>query len=181
MTSWTPWEISRLLGAPAESRAGIRHASEAFAEQMAYTDMRYFLPDDILVKVDRTTMAHSLESRAPFLDHRIIELAAALPVEWKLKGLRKKHLLKESQRGTLPAAVIERQKQGFNAPVSSWFHRAGALGELARAATTDEVLSEWFDRAEIDTLWRRHDDRREDNGLKIFGLTCLALWLRQSA
>ena len=148
-------------------------------DQALYVDIKTWLVDDILVKVDRATMAHSLEARAPFLDHRLVELAASLPPEWKLKGMRKKHLLKDSQRRHLPPAVVNRRKHGFNTPVSEWFQ--SGLADLARAATHDEALGRWFDRRAIDELWRAHSTRSEDNGLKLFGLACLGLWLRQSS
>src|SRR5207249_8551208 len=89
-------------------------------DQALYVDLKTWLPDDVLVKVDRMTMAHSLESRAPFLDPRLVEFAASLPASWKLKGWRKKHILKRSQRRRLPARTLTRAKQGFNAPVSHW-------------------------------------------------------------
>jgi asparagine synthase (glutamine-hydrolysing) len=148
-----------------------------FLDQTLYVDFKTWLVDDILVKVDRATMAHSLEARAPFLDHRLVEFAASLPPEWKLKGLRKKHLLKASQRCRLPRRIVERRKHGFNAPVSDWF--SGGLMELARSVTSDGALGEWFDQREIDCLWQDHCGKRADNGLKLFGLTCFGLWLRQ--
>jgi asparagine synthase (glutamine-hydrolysing) len=148
-----------------------------YLDQMMYVDIKTWLVDDILVKVDRATMAHSLESRAPFLDHRLIEFAASLPVEWKLNGWRKKHLLKLSQRGRLPSGLSRRRKVGFNAPVSRWF--AGPLSEWARSATSSDEMAEWLDAREIERLWREHLVGRRDNGLKLFGLTCLGLWMKQ--
>ncbi|HLQ60925.1 MAG TPA: asparagine synthase-related protein, partial [Candidatus Acidoferrales bacterium] len=133
--------------------------------------------DDILTKVDRATMAHSLEARAPLLDHRVVEFAASLPAGLKLKGLRQKHLLKQSQRRFLPARVLDRPKQGFNAPVSHWL--AGGLRDLAREVTHDGALSCWVEPAAVELLWGDHEGHRADNGLKLFGLTCLGLWLRR--
>jgi asparagine synthase (glutamine-hydrolysing) len=146
-----------------------------YLDQAMYVDTKTWLPDDILVKVDRATMAHSLESRAPFLDHRLMEFAASLPVDLKLKGLRKKHILKQSQQSYLPLNVIDRSKKGFNAPVSHWLN--GELGALAHTATTSMKMKEWFDGEAIDRLWMEHRTSRRDNGLKLFGLTCLGLWL----
>jgi asparagine synthase (glutamine-hydrolysing) len=149
-----------------------------FLDRALYVDLKTWLVDDILVKVDRATMAHSLEARAPFLDHRLLEFAASLPVELKLKRLQKKYILKQSQRERLPAAIVDRRKHGFNAPVSFWFHeRDSALSKLARAVTLDDAMAEWFDRRAIDALWQRHQAKIEDNGLMLFGLTCLGLWL----
>jgi asparagine synthase (glutamine-hydrolysing) len=152
-----------------------------FLDQAMYVDVKTWLVDDILVKVDRATMAHALEARAPFLDHRLIEFAAALPADWKLKRLRKKHLLRESQRRHLPARVIQRRKHGFNSPVSEWFGCPGPLADLAEAVTTDDTLAPWFEPTAIRALWREHRARVRDNGLALLGLTCLGLWLRQAA
>lgn len=150
-----------------------------YLDQAMYVDTKTWLPDDILVKVDRATMAHSLESRAPFLDHRLMEFAAELPIDFKLRGLQKKHLLKQSQRRHLPLEVIDRSKKGFNAPVSHWLN--GDLGDLAYAATTSAEMKEWFDADAIGSLWQGHRNGRSDNGLKLFGLTCLGLWFMQDS
>jgi asparagine synthase (glutamine-hydrolysing) len=141
-------------------------------DQSLYVDIKTWLAGDILVKVDRMTMAHALESRAPFLDHRVMEFAAALPPNLKLRGRDTKHLLKASQRRHLPASIVMRRKEGFNAPVSHWF--AGPLYDLGRAATSG--LGDWFDPAAIERLWTEHKHRRRDHGLKLFGLVCLGLW-----
>src|SRR5207253_6026902 len=84
-------------------------------------DQHYYLPDDILYKCDRMSMAHSLEVRPPFLDHRIVEFAASLPQNFKVRGVTTKFLLKEVMRGKLPAAVIDRKKTGFDIPAHDWF------------------------------------------------------------
>jgi asparagine synthase (glutamine-hydrolysing) len=144
-------------------------------DQALYVDIKTWLADDILVKVDRMTMAHSLESRAPFLDHRLMQLAASLPPHWKLNARGRKHVLKRSQRGRLPEAILQRRKEGFNAPVSSWL--AGPLQRLAREATSAAALGEYLRPEPIARLWEDHLARRADNGLKLFGLTCLGLWL----
>ena len=161
---------------PAEA---IRHF-EAVAgchplDQALYVDFMTWLPGDILVKVDRMTMAHSLEARAPFLDHRLVEFAAALPTSWKLKGLRMKHLLKQSQRDRLPAWLLQRRKQGFNAPISAWLQ--GPLGDFARDALGSETLTTWFRPEQISRLWDEHKSQRRDNGLRLLSLLSVALWL----
>jgi len=146
-----------------------------YIDRAMYADIKTWLVDDILVKVDRATMAHSLEARAPLLDYRVVEFAASLPVDWKLRGLKKKYLLKRSQRGRVPAEVINRRKSGFGAPVSHWLD--GVLGDVAFEVTHDPSMAEWFDTSQIDTLWAEHRERRRDNGLRLFGLACLGLWM----
>jgi asparagine synthase (glutamine-hydrolysing) len=143
-------------------------------DQSLYVDMKTWLADDILAKVDRMTMAHSLESRAPFLDHRLVEFAASLPSRSKLNGWRTKHILKESQRVRLPPRTVARAKRGFNAPVSHWMN--GPLEQVGRDAFSAGRLGEWFDETQVDALWTEHRSRRADHGLALFELTCLGLW-----
>ena len=150
-----------------------------YLDQAMYVDFKTWLADDILVKVDRMTMAHSLESRAPFLDHRLVEFAASLPATLKVRGATTKHLLKRSQAARLPRTIIGRGKRGFNAPVSRWF--SGPLAELGREATSPRVLGDWFDAAAIRRLWDDHRARKHDNGFKLFGLVCLGLWMEQQS
>lgn len=145
-----------------------------YLDQAMYVDIKTWLVDDILVKVDQATMAHSLEARPPLLDHRLVEFAASLPVSWKYRGMEKKHLLRLSQRNRLPSAVLKRRKTGFNAPVSHWL--SGKLLEMARDTTMGGDMKQWFDSRAVGQLWHDHLARRRDNGLPLFGLTCLGLW-----
>ncbi|HYC36414.1 MAG TPA: asparagine synthase (glutamine-hydrolyzing) [Usitatibacter sp.] len=126
MSSWTPWEISPLLGGYDAGREPAGLGAESFADQMARCDLRHFLPDDILVKVDRTTMASGLEGREPFLDHRLVEFAARLPLELRNGPLGPKHLLRKILYKYVPRELLERPKQGFGIPLASWLR-----GELA--------------------------------------------------
>jgi asparagine synthase (glutamine-hydrolysing) len=145
-----------------------------YLDQAMYVDTKTWLPDDILVKVDQATMAHSLEARPPLLDHRVVEYAASLPVSWKHRGLRGKYLFRLSQRGRVPSSALGRRKAGFNAPVSQWL--SGELLKLARDATLSNAMRQWFDVRRVEQLWQDHLMRRRDAGLALFGLTCLGLW-----
>jgi asparagine synthase (glutamine-hydrolysing) len=159
------------------------HASTAAAlhpiDRAMYVDIKTWLPDDILVKVDRASMAHSLEVRAPFLDHRLVEFAASLPVSMKLRGLRRKYILRRAQRRRLPRAVTSARKEGFNAPVSQWL--AASLRGVAVEALNADGLRHWVRQQAIEQLWDEHVAGRRDNGLKLFGLVALGLWLRDAA
>lgn len=149
-------------------------------ERAQILDFKTWLVDDILVKVDRASMAHGLEVRTPFLDHRIVEFSAALPPDWKLSKLgTKKAILKSSQKGRVPNDVLSRSKKGFNAPVSHWI--SGGLKELGRDLTMGEAIGRFINRPAVDKLWRDHIDGKADNGLKLFGLMMLALWLESFA
>lgn len=158
-----------------------RHFAEVadchWLDQASFVDIKTWMCDDILVKVDRAAMAHSLESRAPFLDSSLVEFAASLPPGLKMRGRRKKHILKESQRGRIPAAILQRRKKGFNAPVSSWFD--GALSGFVRDALAEPLLHEWFDPRAIETLVREHREKARDHGLRLLSLVTLAIWLRR--
>jgi asparagine synthase (glutamine-hydrolysing) len=144
-----------------------------------YVDLKTWLADDILVKADRMSMAHGLETRTPFLDYRVVEFAAALPSEWKLKGFQKKHVLKLSQQGRVPDEVLRRRKQGFNAPVSHWLlssFKAKFMAMLSEPSAPGlQILQPDYVRG----LWDEHLAGRRDNGHKLLGLINFQLWCRQ--
>jgi asparagine synthase (glutamine-hydrolysing) len=125
LTSWAPWEIEPLIGAAPVARERVE-AGATFAEQMSYNDLRYFLPDDILAKVDRTTMATGLEGREPLLDHRLVEFALRLPLRLRRGPLGPKHLARRILYKYVPRELLERPKQGFAVPLAPWLR-----GELA--------------------------------------------------
>lgn len=148
-------------------------------DQASYVDIKTWLADDILVKADRMSMAHSLEVRCPLLDHRIVEFAAQLPPEFKLRGFSKKHSLRLSQRGRVPDTVLDRPKRGFNAPISHWI--VGPLRQLCQDTLYSSQMEYWFQLDEIRRLWKEHEEKRRDNGLKIFGLLTVGLFLNAYA
>jgi asparagine synthase (glutamine-hydrolysing) len=147
-------------------------------DQAMFVDIKTWLPDDILVKVDRASMAHALEVRTPFLDHRLVEFAASLPVAWKMSGLETKYLIRRSQQGRLPKWVFRRRKAGFNAPVSQWL--LSSLRELSESTLAQPALGDWLDTTVVQKLWEQHRGRKADHGLKLYGLTCLGLWMSQN-
>jgi asparagine synthase (glutamine-hydrolysing) len=142
-------------------------------------DQNYYLPDDILYKTDRMSMAHSLEVRPPFLDHRIVEFAAGLPSNFKIRGARQKYILKELMRGKLPDAVLDRKKTGFDIPTHDWFR--GPLRALLGDTVTPQALAEAgiFDVRAVQNLIRDHMDRRINAGYQLWGLLTFFLWLRR--
>ena len=142
-------------------------------------DQSFYLADDILYKTDRMSMAHSLEVRPPFLDHRIVEFAAALPDRLKIRGLSQKFLLKELMRGKLPEAVLRRKKTGFDIPTHDWFR--GVLRGLLMDTLTPEAISATglFDADAIHALIRDHMERRINIGYHLWGLLTLFLWMKR--
>src|SRR6185369_6842174 len=112
-----PWAVSR---------AEWREPGGDWLAAAQYDDINRYLPLDILTKVDRMTMAHSIEARPPLLDHKLVEFAATVPAHMRLRNGTTKYLLKEAMRGVLPDGIIDRPKQGFAVPVAQWFR-----GELS--------------------------------------------------
>jgi asparagine synthase (glutamine-hydrolysing) len=106
---------------------------------MLYADTRFYLPADMLTKVDRMSMANALEARSPFLDHELMELAARIPSSIKFRRRKKKYILKRALDPLLPRDILERKKAGFNVPVGAWLH--GELGARSRTVLSPERLS----------------------------------------
>jgi asparagine synthase (glutamine-hydrolysing) len=142
-------------------------------------DQCYYLPDDILYKTDRMSMAHSLEVRPPFLDHRIVEFAASLPAELKIRGFRQKLVLRELMREKLPRKIIQRKKTGLDIPTHDWFR--GSLRSLLMDTLTPEAVEDTgiFDTRAIQTLISDHMERRVNVGYHLWGLLTLFLWMKR--
>ena len=142
-------------------------------------DQKYFLPDDILTKVDRMSMAHAVEVRPPFLDHRIVEFAASLAPSLKIRGSSQKFILKELMRGKLPATVLRRKKIGFDIPAHEWLRgplRSLLLDTLGTGGSNHSGL---FRRSGVDDYVRQHLERRANLGYHLWGLMILFLWMRR--
>ncbi len=143
-------------------------------------DLLTYLPGDLLCKVDMASMAHSLECRGPFLDHRVVELALALPLSRKLRlrSGRSKVVLKQAFADLLPPPIRTRPKMGFGVPIDRWFR--GELKEELRAVLLDPVsLQRGLFRPEaVETLLDEHADGRRDHAYRLWGLLMLELWFR---
>ena len=142
-------------------------------------DQRYYLPDDILYKCDRMSMAHSLEVRPPFLDHRIVEFAGRLPEDMKIRGSQLKYLLRRLMKDKLPPGVVTRKKEGFDIPAHEWFRgvlRPLLLDTLTRDAVVRSNLFHW---PHVESLIRTHMERRANLGYHLWGLLTLFLWMRR--
>jgi len=142
-------------------------------------DQRYYLPDDILAKVDRMSMAHSLEVRPPFLDHQIVEFAARLPERLKIRGRQQKYLLKRLMRHRLPPEILRRRKVGFDIPAHDWLRRE--LKPLLLETLCSPVLERagLFRRGELERLAREHIAGRLNIGFHLWGLMILVLWMER--
>ena len=136
-------------------------------DRAQYADMKIWLPGDILTKVDRTSMAVSLEAREPLLDYRLVEFAAKLPASMRLRRGEGKWLMKRAMRGTLPDDILYRRKMGFVTPVSAWF-RGPLSGEAQRLAGLADTG--WFDRATLEKVGADHIAGRRDHGRLLWQL-----------
>jgi asparagine synthase (glutamine-hydrolysing) len=142
-------------------------------------DQKYFLPDNILTKVDRASMAHAVEVRPPFLDHRIVEFANSLPSHLRIRGSRQKVVLKNLMRGKLAPPILARKKIGFDIPAHDWFR--GPLRPLLEDAVAYAASehSGFFRMETIEARVRDHFDRRANLGYHLWGLMILFYWMKK--
>ena len=144
--------------------------------KILYTDMKTYLPGDILVKVDRMSMANSLEVRAPLLDYQLMEYAARIPADLKLKDGEKKHILKQVARPALPDSILYRKKMGFSVPLADWLRTE--LRELAESILfqADSGLGDYFADDEIKAMWQEHQAKSHDHSTVIWSMLMFQLW-----
>ena len=149
-----------------------------FLEQTAHADVQLYLPDDLLVKVDIASMAHSLEVRSPFLDHKVVEFAARLPPELKLRGLVHKYLIKRIMKGILPGEILRRRKLGFGVPIDRWFRHE--LRDMAYDLLLDSRATGrgYFRPDAVRRYLDEHVQRRADHHHRLWSLLMLELWHR---
>jgi asparagine synthase (glutamine-hydrolysing) len=172
-------EFSELLRPhqPWRSKAAYLESGGNWLSSLQGLDVNNYLPLDILTKVDRMSMAHSIETRVPLLDHKLVEFAATIPGEMNLRGGTTKYVLKRAMRGILPDRIIDRPKQGFAIPLGYWFR--GKLGSYVR----DLLLSDsargrgFFERPYIESLVARHE-RGQNLDLQLWTLISFELWAR---
>ncbi|MFI5006785.1 MAG: asparagine synthase (glutamine-hydrolyzing) [Solirubrobacterales bacterium] len=162
-----PWREERRLLAR-------RHGD--WLAPLQHLDMTRYLPLDVLTKVDRMSMAHSLEVRVPLLDHRLVEFAATLPLQDRLRGRSTKHLLRRALRGLVPDAILDGPKHGFAIPLGRWFQ--GPLGGFARdlLLSPHSFARDVFERPALERLLRGPSDG--DLGLKLWTVLSFELWCR---
>lgn len=147
-------------------------------DRMLYTDLMTRMPDHLLAIVDRMSMAHSLETRPPLLDYRVVEFAAGIPGDMKLKGRDLKHILKGVARRYLPRELIDRDKQGFGFPLALWMRTE--LRDFMHHLFADSrfVQQGWFEQAEIDRLVAEHVGGKANNDFRLWILINLEFWYR---
>jgi asparagine synthase (glutamine-hydrolysing) len=172
----------RMHAADAEHRLARRferYAELPWPSQMMRFDMETYLPDDVLTKVDRMSMAHSIESRVPLLDSGVVAFASTLPAALKIKNGRRKHVLKEVAAALLPQEILNRKKQGFGVPLGVWFR--GNLRELF----SDTLLSPaslqrgYFESAFVRRIVNEHLTGKRDHTLRLWQLVVFERWQQQ--
>ncbi|MBN2421621.1 asparagine synthase (glutamine-hydrolyzing) [Candidatus Woesearchaeota archaeon] len=141
-----------------------------------YTEIKTWLPDDALFKVDKMSMMNSLEARVPFLDHNITELAAGIPVKHKVNGFETKHILKLAMKDRLPKEIIYRKKHGFNLPTGEWFRKE--LREFTEEIIFDRELKPLLNLKSVSKLFNEHLNKREDYRYQLNTLLSFGLWYK---
>ena len=154
----------------------------SLTEKIMYTDLRSYLPECLMTKMDIASMANSLETRSPILDHKVVEFAHLLPDNMKLRGFTgTKWILKEAFKDMLPRRIYKRGKMGFGIPLGPWFR--GELKDYwAGACLSQKALDRnYFKREELYRLWDEHQRGARDHGYRLWALLMLELWHRQFA
>jgi len=156
-------------------------AGAADTVRMMYCDARSYLPDDIMCKVDRASMAVSLETRAPFLDHRVAEVAARIPIGMKIRGGSGKNILKQLLYREAPRELFERPKAGFGIPVGEWI-RGPLRGWAEELLNPAEIRSEgFFDADAISLRWRQHLSGQRDSTGALWSILMFQAWNKERA
>jgi asparagine synthase (glutamine-hydrolysing) len=172
-SAWREYDSFALVRA---SDAASRAAPGDSLARMIHREFSYRLPELLLMRVDKMTMAHSLEARVPFLDHRLVAASYALPSAWKTAGGVPKAILKRAVRGLVPDEVIDRPKVGFGAPVAAWLK--GEFGERVERGILGSTLfaKGWFREGYVRHLFRAHREGRRNYAPNLWALHNLCAW-----
>jgi len=155
-----------------------RFRALSWPSQMMRFDFETYLPEDVLTKVDRMSMAHSIESRVPILDHEVVTFAASLPSAMKIDGTERKRILKAAAATVLPPSVLAKPKQGFGVPIGNWFR--GRLRNMVQDVLESPrtIQRGYFEKTFVDRLLREHLSARRDHTLRLWQLLMFELWHR---
>ena len=175
--------LQHVIGYPEElfREISLRPDSSSMLERVLYLDSKTYLPGDVMTKVDRMTMANSLEARSPLLDHNIVEFASKIPMNLKLKGSETKYIFKKAMEGIVPKEILYREKQGFGVPLKEWINNE--LREMIRDTLLDETTAsrELLNIKYIEVLLDEHGSKRRDHSYSLWSLFMLELWFRGSS
>lgn len=169
--------LSKLLGEKLETINEKKNYSGNRWENIFQYYFKSYLADQVLTKVDRASMANSLEMRAPFLDKALAEYAMRLPLKYKLRGWTTKYILRQIAQKYFPPSITRRPKQGFAVPLGQWFRKE--LKDFSGSALADLKQTGWFNSTAVDQLWGDHQKGKSDNRMEIWNLVALELWRKR--
>jgi asparagine synthase (glutamine-hydrolysing) len=156
-----------------------KRSRNSFFDQITAVDLQSFLPHNLLTYTDRMSMAHNLEVRVPFTDHKLVEFVTQLPPALRLKGFQDKYILKQAVRDLLPDTILKRKKLGFNPPMAHWLNED--LTEVLRDCLSERVINDrgYFRYESIASLLHLHSSGQRDVSLHIWALLVLEIWQRK--
>src|SRR5262249_47425149 len=159
-------------------RARSRCGSDRRLDREIFVDTRFTMPDSVLMKVDKMSMAHALEVRVPLLDHHLVELAASVPPRLKFPGFRTRAIYRQALRGVLPPRILTPGQQGDSLPLKQWL-RNELREYMVQLLDGSEVVRAYFDRAGVQSLIAEHLARRANHNHTLWALINLTLWHRR--
>ncbi|MBI4550556.1 MAG: asparagine synthase (glutamine-hydrolyzing) [Candidatus Omnitrophica bacterium] len=178
-----PWVKDAIRTSKSENliRAWFEKAgAKSVVDKFLFLDSKIYLPDDLLTKVDRMSMLHSLEVRVPILDHRLVELACAIPFSMKIKGQTTKYIFKKAIRGLVPESILRQRKQGFAVPIQRWF-REDLHGFAKKILLGERSASgRYFDLNYVRWLLEEHAAGRQRFGTQLYALAVFEIWSRMT-
>jgi asparagine synthase (glutamine-hydrolysing) len=162
--------------------APIRHQvtgcnSSERLDREIYVDLKYTMPESLLMKVDKMSMAHALEVRVPFLDYQFVEFCATIPGDFKLKGFTTKAIFRSAMKGILPDAILRRGKQGYSLPIKNWL-RQELREYMTELLTSSPLMKQAFNLTYIQRLITEHQEYRANHNHILWALINLAVWYR---
>lgn len=159
------------------SRYAQRCNSDVQLDREIYVDLRFTMPESVLMKVDKMSMAHALEVRVPFLDYQFVEFCATIPAALKLKGFTTKAIFRTAMKGILPETILWRGKQGYSLPIKNWL-REELKGYMTDLLMTSPLMKEAFHLDYVQRLVREHLEYRANHNHILWALINLAIWHR---
>ncbi|MDD5688003.1 MAG: asparagine synthase (glutamine-hydrolyzing) [Elusimicrobia bacterium] len=141
-----------------------------------YTDIKAYLPECLLVKMDIASMANSLEARSPFLDYKLMEFSASLPSDWKLHGLTTKYIIKKTFEDILPKEILYRRKMGFGIPIGKWFKNDWKSYFQETVLSSKAISRGYFRKESLEQLFDEHISGKRNHGYRMWALLILEIW-----
>jgi asparagine synthase (glutamine-hydrolysing) len=169
-------EISKDPFAPIRRHATRCNSNDRLDREI-YVDLKFSMPDSVLMKVDKMSMAHALEVRVPFLDYQFVEFCATIPGDLKLKGFTTKAIFRSAMKGVLPEEILQRGKQGYSLPIKNWL-REELREYMTELLTSSPLMKEAFNLDYIKQLIREHQEYRANHNHLLWALINLAVWDR---